>query len=407
MVSAARYPKVMTLAIGFAFIYFVALLFHLPSLFFMAAALLCAPLVSYLLARAGLQHVEAERRLPERLWPDQQVTVEIRIRNHAVLPKCLLRIDEVPPVGFEPSRNEPPVCVVPMLWSEPYYHRYPITARKRGLYELPSVMVTAVDPLDLFRTRRSVGPSNEVLVYPRVVPLGLLSLHDSRTEGRVEQRPQMIGGSEFRGTREYHPGDDLRRVHWRSTARRGEMIVVEYEEPATADLFVILDVSAGSEVGSGMVTTLETGVTMAASVVAHELDHGNAVGLHLDGDPPRSFALTRDRPELLSFLEALALVRADRERSFESVVASVVPQLPSGVEVMLISTSRDRRVATALADLVRHSHAVAYCYLDPRGYNGGDEVEDESFLAALAGLGVRVFRIRDGDIVRGLSEPVR
>src|SRR5260370_4620783 len=92
-------------------------------------------------------------------------------------------------------------------------------------------------------------------------------------------------GSEFYGIREYQPGDPLRRVHWRSSARMGRLAVVEYEHDVSVDLTLVLDARRGSEVGSGADTTLETAVTVTASLARLVLQRGNRCRLVIPGLP--------------------------------------------------------------------------------------------------------------------------
>lgn len=403
MLGNARYPRILTLAIGFAFIYFVAFVFHLAALFFMAAALMTAPLVSFWLAKAGLSRIHAERRVPARLWPDQRVSIEIRIRNEAFLPKCLLCIDEVLPAGLEGDPARPPSCVVPMLWSEPFVHSYPLTARRRGRHGFPPVTATAVDALDLYRALQVVGPPDEVVVYPRVVPLGQIDLHGNSVEERSRPRRAVPGGTDFRATREYRPGDDLRRMHWRSTARRGEPIVVEFEEPVRSDLFLVLDVSQGSDLGGPPESTLDIGTTVAASVITHELERESSVGLLLDGAEPVELPLTRERHALILFLEALAVVEADGPRPFAETVARASDRLELGIELMLVTAQTDLRLAGAVGDLLRRLRPVSCVVVDPPGVA---ESEILRFLTALREVGARVYRIRDGDVASGLTAPL-
>ncbi|NUQ00449.1 MAG: DUF58 domain-containing protein [Armatimonadetes bacterium] len=404
MLSVSRSPRFTTLLFGALFIYFVAVLFSLPSLFFMAAALVIAPAVSYLLAALGLREIRGERRIPSRLWPDEKVEVEIRLENRALLPKCLLRIDEDLPDGLGGDEASPPGCVVPMLWGDLTTCGYPLIARYRGRYRLAPLVATAVDTFDLFRARRQIGPSNEIVVYPRRVPLSIHALHAPTLDGMIRRSRPVASGVDFRGTREYQPGDDLRRIHWRSTARRGRPIVVEFEEPATTDLFIVLDVSPTAAQGEGRENTFETAVTVAASVIEYELEHGNAVGLYLDGPEPTHLALTRERHELLRFLEALALVEADAPRPLAETIARAGELVPHTAVVFLVSTDASAATAAAVTELTRQ-HAVAYGWIDPWGHPGAPESDAAGFLARLKSAGVAVFAIRRDDIAAGLTQP--
>lgn len=405
MVSASKYPRFVTLIFGAMFIYLVAVLFHLPTLFFMSAALIVAPVVSYLLAAGGLRGIEAERRLPARLWPDERIEVELRLCNHNWLPKCLLRVDEQLPDGLEGDPEDPPGCVVPMLWGEVFIHRYPLTARYRGRYRLAPPVTTAVDTFDLFRARREVGPANEVIVYPRRVPLKSHELSAPNLAGAVRRQRPTASGTDFRATREYQPGDDLRRVHWRSTARRGKPIVMEFEEPATTDLFVILDVSDAARVGVGKQNTFETAVTVAASVIEHELEHDNTVGLLLDSKPAVHFPLTRERHDLLRFMEALAVVEPDPSVSFAATLGRAAEIVPSSAVVLAITCCATAPVLAALGQLMKR-RSVALAWVDPSGYAGGDGAGGGEFLAQTKALGVSVFRIEGDEIAAGLARPL-
>ncbi len=404
MDAAARSPRLATLLFGALFIFLVAVLFHLPALFFMSASLVLAPVVSYWLAAAGLPKIRAERRLPSRLWPDERVEVELRLENRAWLPKCLLQVDENLPEGLEGDPDDPPGCVVPMLWGDLLVHRYPLTARHRGRYQLSAVTLTALDTFDLFKARCEVGTTGEVVVYPRRVPLKAHALHSPLLDGPLRRRRPVAAGIDFRATREYEPGDDLRRVHWPSTARRHKPIVMEFEEPATTDLFLVLDTSAEAAIGDGKDRPFETGITACASVIEHELMSGNAVGLYLDGAEPHHLPLTKERADLLSFYEALAVVEPDSRRPFAAAVEAARAMAAMAV-VVLVTPACDELTLAAVQRLAREQ-AVAYAWLDPTGYAGAAPAQLDGFAAQLRLAGVTLFRLRRSHIADGLAQPI-
>jgi uncharacterized protein (DUF58 family) len=413
MLAARRSPRLVTLMFGALFIYLVALIFHLPTLFFMASCLILAPPVSYWLAAAGLDRVSAERRLPPRLWPDEQREVELRIANHGHLPKALLHIDESLPEGLDGDPLRPPQCVVPMLWSEPFVHRYPLTARCRGRYVLPPPAAHAIDSFDLFAARRPVGPADEIVVYPRVLPLGRETLTGANPVGELPDR-RTADGTDFRATREYRPGDELRRIHWPSTARLGKPIVVEYEEPNAANLFLVLDATRAALVGEGKDNTFETAVTVCASLLSHSLDRGSAVGLYVAGQHPTLIEPSDDRGSLLGFLEALALVEADGDGLFGASAVLAAELAPRGARVMLVSAQPTYRAGAAgellaaAGQVARRRRGAGWIWLDPRGYRGTPPTAaPESFFSGLAHLGLTVYRVRREQIANGLAAPAQ
>ena len=465
MLAARRSTRFVTVMFGALFIFLVALLFRLPNLFFMASVLVAAPAVSYVFASMGLRTVRAERRVPARLWPGERSQIELRVVNDAKLPKALLLIDEELPAGLEGQDDQPPNCVVPMLWGEPFSYTYPVTARVRGRYLLPAVQATAVDTFDLFSAHRAVGPADEVIVYPETVVLSADTLTGTKLVAAVADH-RTLDGTDFRHTREYRPGDDLRRIHWPSTARLGKPIVVEYEEPTSSNLFIVLDANPDAVLGLDRDTTFETGVTLAASLIRHELEHGSAVGLFVDADPPIMLPLTDDRQALLEFFERLAIVEPNATRPFGETLLAAGELAPSGTRLFAISaapwparqavapadaaaddgpTRGDRLkrflyelfigpvpveevvvepvmeafeqgrqpaegggVLAALSELARRRRAVSFAYLDPRGYRGvpADVVPAMGFVGSVKSTGASAFVIGRGAIVGGLRHTV-
>lgn len=406
MTSTSRSPRFATLLFGALFIYLVAVLFHLPNLFYMTAALVVAPGISVLLAKLGLRQVVAERRLPSRLWPDERVEVELRLENRSLIPKCLLRVDEELPAGLEGDPREPPGAVVPILWGDPAVHRYPITARRRGRYLLPGVVTTALDTFALYHAKSSQGAGNEVVVYPRRVPLQNHGLHGPSFDGVVKRRRPVASGSDFRGTREYLPGDDLRRVHWKSTARRGKPIVLEFDEPATLDMVIVLDCDAGPIYGEPGDDTFETGVTLAASLIEYELEHGNAVSLMLEPEDAIEVRLTRERHDLLRFFERLALVEPEGGADFPELARQAATSAPAQAVLLLISSRLDERFLDVLRRIAQE-RPVSYAWCDPAGYPvGGAAIDPTSFFERAKVAGASCFRIRREAIAEGVVRAV-
>ncbi len=139
----------------------------------------------------------------------------------------------------------------------------PIPTHRRGTVEFGPLVLFRSSLADLLRSRRSYGTFTSVVVEPRVLdavglPPGARRGHVGADE-RIEQ-----GGTDLVGMREYTPGDDLRRVHWSTSARRGTLMVREDADPSAPHLTVLLDDRAASYTGEGF----EEAVDVAASLLA-------------------------------------------------------------------------------------------------------------------------------------------
>lgn len=159
---------------------------------------------------------------------------------------------------------------------------YQLDASQRGRYDVGPLSVTAADPFGLVRLTRSFTSTQSVLVVPHVVTLDGAVDADRRGRGDRASSALSAGGDDDIIPREYRPGDDLRRIHWRASAHGDELLVRREEQPWTRHATVTVDVSP-DRIG-GPSSPLEVGLSMAASVCAHLLSRGWSVRLDtLDG----------------------------------------------------------------------------------------------------------------------------
>ncbi|GAA3669532.1 DUF58 domain-containing protein [Nocardioides ginsengisoli] len=157
---------------------------------------------------------------------------------------------------------------------------YPVRSDIRGRYVIGPLVARMVDPFGLVEQRRTIGGTVQLTVTPRVIALPAIPLSGG-WQGAGEHRPQAFaaGSAEDVSVREYRRGDDLRRVHWRSSARMGDLMVRREEQPWEAHATVLLDNRHLAHRGQGPASSLESAIIAAASVAVHLERHGYAVRL--------------------------------------------------------------------------------------------------------------------------------
>lgn len=194
------------------------------------------------------------------------------------------------------------------------------------------------DPVGLFRNTVRVMDAEHTLVLPRFT-----SLHAQPAVREFEASvvaPRAGGGTEIFGVREYRPGDPLRRIHWRSTARRGELIVREFEPPGVQNLGIFLDPNPAS------VDLADQIARLAASEAWDCLRAGGRVTLWAPGLEP-----TRPDEErnLLALLEWLA-------RYPKPAPQDEPPPLVG--DAVAVTAGGDARLQEAVEDVRAHGGAV-------------------------------------------------
>jgi uncharacterized protein (DUF58 family) len=242
---------------------------------------------------------------------------------------------------------------------------YPLLGRVRGRFRTGPLMVRTTDPFGLVRMDRQFVASSEVMVTPEIVPLPpLRAAGGAGSTG--EAQPHRIGvvGADDALIREYRHGDDVRRVHWRSTARRDQLMVRREEQAWDPSASILLDSRDSAHAGRGMHNSIEWAISAAGSVATHFLDNGFSVEifdaggpLHISGTMGQHSSASRQlvverltdlRPRSTRSLH-YAVESANADRPGQLIVAILGRITPADAEVLLrVRGSRARGLALIL-----------------------------------------------------------
>lgn len=157
--------------------------------------------------------------------------------------------------------------------------RYRIVPARRGRYALGPLRARVVDPFGLVERSTTGTTGATLLVLPRVQPLGPIGPTQGRDNGEGARRSIAVHGEDDVSIREYRPGDDLRKVHWRATARTGELKVRLEERPWRARTTLLLDTRAPAHLiarrqDRDVDDSLEWAVEAAASIAVETVRRG-------------------------------------------------------------------------------------------------------------------------------------
>ncbi|MFC7881477.1 DUF58 domain-containing protein [Streptomyces sp. NPDC057376] len=239
------------------------------------------PLVCATVLYRTRYRVAGSRRLsPARVPAGSEARVHLRVDNVSRLPTGLLMLQDRVPYVLGPR----PRFVLDRV--EPGGRRevsYRVRSDLRGRYPLGPLQLRLTDPFGLCELTRSFSTYDTLTVTPRVEALPPVRLSgEAKGYGEGRQRSLALAGDDDVIPRGYRYGDDLRRVHWRSTARYGELMVRREEQPQRARCTVLLDTRGGAFDGAGPDSAFEWAVSGAASVLVHMLERGFSVRLLTD-----------------------------------------------------------------------------------------------------------------------------
>lgn len=314
--------------------------------------------------------VAASRRLaPARVPAGSEARVHLRMDNVSRLPTGLLMLQDRVPYVLGPR----PRFVLDRV--EPGGRRevsYRVRSDLRGRYPLGPLQLRLTDPFGMCELTRSFSTYDTLTVIPRVEPLSPVRFGgEAKGYGDGLQRSLALAGEDDVIPRGYRYGDDLRRVHWRSTARYGELMVRREEQPRRSRCTVLLDTRGGAYQGAGPDSAFEWAVSGAASVLVHMLERGFSVRLLTDsgsavpGEGADGFAgtgqETADAAGLM--MDTLAVI----DHSDGTGLSRAYDVLRGGNEGLLIAFlgDLDEEQATTVAKMSRRSGGAVAFVLDP------------------------------------------
>lgn len=246
-----------------------------------AILMLALPVISAVVVARTRYRLSSRRRLGSaRTAAGQETQVTLRLDNISRLPTGLLLVEDKVPYVL----GSRPRFVLDRV--EPRGRRevtYSVRSEVRGRYRLGPLAIRLTDPFGMCELQRSFSARDTLVVTPPVWPLPAVTLSGEWTgSGESRARSLASAGEDDAGVREYRQGDDLRRVHWRSTARLDRVMVRREEQPWQARATLLLDSRAMAHVGDGPTSSFEWAVAAAASVGLHLLRSGYHLRLLTD-----------------------------------------------------------------------------------------------------------------------------
>jgi uncharacterized protein (DUF58 family) len=316
---------------------------------------------SYVLTRFGLADLEAGHVL-DRLRGEvgDVLRASYTVRNISRLPKLWLEV------------HNPTTLPVPLPGralalgsrSERSWVTYAQLTR-RGHYRIEPLLLRAADPFGLFESYATVGRTSTVIVYPRVESIPAWHLAPAAVEG-AHAHPVRTAQTTPHATsiRPYAPGDAYNRIHWKSSARQGELQVKEFDLEQTADVWLFLDLHGGVHTGTGDESTLEYGVRAAAAIGAHAIYDNRAVAMTASGARVVTLQPDRGQRQYQKLMQVLAAAQADGQQPLQEVLVENIARLRRGMTAVIITPSTGREWVKPLSTLQPRGVAVMIVELD-------------------------------------------
>ena len=334
---------------GGAALWLTSRLLGTPDLHMVSVGLLALIPLAAVLVRLMRHDLTAVRRLStRRAFPGTRVRVEIEVRNTGRRRTAMLLVEDRLPSSLGPVARG---VLGEIRAGARQQMTYELTPRLRGRYRIGPLSVLVADPFDLVRKRIELDLHHDLIVFPTVE-----SLSSGRPAtplggtGEASTRQLFRAAEEFFTMRAYEEGDDLRRIHWPSVARTGELMIRQDESAHRAAAAVFLDNRSSGLGGAG--AAFERAVSAAASVGAHYLRTGFRLRLATADRAPMVTELDR-------FLETLALAQPSPARQITPTLQRLASASSGGGALVVVTHVPDAPTIAALSRLKTSGSKIA------------------------------------------------
>ncbi len=265
----------------------------------------------------------------------------------------------------------------------------------RGRYVYEHAEVVLEDPFGLERMTAAVSAGGALVVHPRLVELEtLFSESGSQAHGGRRLLLRRPSGFDLHSVREHQEGESLRRVHWRSTAKRGVLMVKELEDAPRDEVAVLLDAAAGAIAGE----SFEAQVRAAGSILRSHARRGRRAVLVCAGARTESVRVSSDDGDWRAALDLLAGAEPDGTRPLADVVTGE-GAAAQALELVVVTARLEHRLGDRLVQRAQAHRGASLVFVDTASF-AGRRARPEPELLRLQAAGVQVAVVRPGDDLR-------
>ena len=319
-----------------------------PFLFYLLYLSILVVGGSYVLVRLGLSDLEAGyavSQLSGHVGDEMRVTYTLRNTSRLLKPWLEVHNPTTLPGGL-PGR----AITLNGRSERSWLIRVPLA--RRGHFRIEPLHIRTGDPFGFFEASATVGQGVSVIVYPRLEVLSMWRLPAANLEGSHASPERTLQTTPLATTvRPYAPGDSMNRIHWRSTARHGEIQVKEFDLEQTADAWIVLDLQRSVQIGRGDDSTAEVAIRAAASIADKAINENRAVGMTVNAGRTAILPADRGGRQHQKIMQLLAAVDPDSSTPLVETLVASVSRLRRGMTAVIVTASMDPSWVRPLAAL--------------------------------------------------------
>jgi len=365
-------------------------------------------IAGWLWARSSSERMTAEVKRPKGPFTvGDTISESVVLRNHGGTPKAWVEVEDrtdLPGIQFKR------IASLGLLVA---FDRFEMsgTVTRRGEYAVGPLVARTSAPFSMFPQEVVFGGEETVLVYPKIVTIPDFASPSIHLIGDNSRRQRVrVLSTDVSSVREYEAGDALGRIHWLSTARTGDLMVKQFDQGSSSQMWVLFDQHQDSQVVNGDESTDEMGATVAASVIDKYNRGSLPIGYLAHGSKSLLALPDRSMHQRELIMRHIAASRPVGQVSILEALTELERDLGQNTSLVVITAANDGPWIEALGGLAKRGVRVSTVLIDRASFGGGGSGGGDSNADALEHLtvaGVSTYPLARGDsISSALLNPV-
>lgn len=353
-------------------------------------------IISYLWTRYVARKLIAFQRTENReYYVDDKITIDSFIDNDTVLPIPYVEITDrtIEVMGDAPSRP----TIVSMMPTERELVKNSVVIKYRGIYDLGPVELKTSDVFGAFTWNRCVYSKGFIKVYPRVHNIESFTLKSMQSFGTLSTKNKAYeDNTSVSDIRKYNIGDSVKKIHWKVTAKKGNLHVKNYQLTGSASGYIFLDLKRNCYYKGNMRVLEELAVETAASLVSFFLKKAVSINMYVNASK-LYYTKGRDTNEIKGFLDILCEVSSQGQNTVTELLERRIKLITRGSSLIVITGD------------ATYEDAQVYCSIKKLGYDlvvilVGDQDIDYQAKAMMINSDIKLYVITSESDIKGVLE---
>ncbi len=279
----------------------------------------------------------------DSLYIGDKINIGYRLENRSIFYVPFLEVQSA--ISKRLTGKIDPPEITSMESKSDFIRGQSITLKRRGYYELGDIEITLRDVFRLFSFKKRIASEGALMVYPEVINLNSFAITASQQLGELRvYDPAFEDKSRIASLRGYQEGDSMKRVHWSMTAKKGDIIVKNYENRGDTHVALIVDNEMHHYLRDVDRRLEDKVVDAALCVTNYCLTHNinmtldtqrGEIPLHLTG---------HQKSDLKPFLEAFALFQGNGRQDFKTFMIPRLSTIPKGSTVIVVTANLNKEM---------------------------------------------------------------